>query len=44
MSVQSRHSALIVSIRRSAGALAFGAWIGVRITLAPSERTTASKD
>jgi hypothetical protein len=36
-------SALIVSIKRSAYALAFGARIGVRITLAPPERTTSSK-
>src|SRR5664280_2899103 len=44
MRVQSRHSARIVSITRSACALAFGAWIGVTITRAPSERTTASND
>jgi len=43
MSVQSRHSARIVAMTRSAWALAFGARIGVRITLAPSERTTSSK-
>src|SRR5450756_1736045 len=44
MSVQSRHSALIVSITRSACALAFGARIGVRMTRIPSERSTASND
>src|SRR5665811_1246705 len=44
MRVQSRHSARMVSITRSALALAFGAWIGVTITRAPSERTTASND
>jgi hypothetical protein len=42
MSVQSRHSARIVSITRSAKALAFGAWIGVRMTRIPSEGRTAS--
>jgi hypothetical protein len=44
MRVQSRHSALIVSITRSAWAFALGAWIGVRITRAPSERRTVSND
>ena len=29
--------------QRSAYALAFGAWTGVRITLMPSERKTSSK-
>jgi hypothetical protein len=40
--VQSRHSARIVSITRSACALAFGARKGVRITCIPSERSTVS--
>src|SRR5664280_2991440 len=44
MSVQSRHSILIVSITLSAWALAFGAWIGVRMTRIPSERSTVSND
>ena len=44
MTVQSRHSALIVSITRSAWALAFGARMGVTISRAPSERTTSSND
>jgi hypothetical protein len=44
MSVQSRHSVLIVSITRSACALAFGARKGVRITRIPSEWSTASND
>ena len=42
MTVGSRHSALIVSITPSAWALAFGAWMGVTITRAPSERVTWS--
>ena len=42
MSVQSRHSVLIVSITRSACALALGARKGVRITRIPSERSTVS--
>lgn len=42
MSVQSRHSARIVSITRSACAFAFGAWIGVRMTRIPSDRSTVS--
>ncbi len=39
MSVQSRHSARMVSITRSAYAFAFGARTGVWIAGAPSERT-----
>jgi len=42
MSVQSRHSARIVSITRSACAFALWAWIGVRMTRIPSERSTVS--
>src|SRR5450759_2514427 len=42
MRVQSRHSALIVSITRSAWALAFGARNGARMTCIPSERSTVS--
>src|ERR1035437_2884650 len=44
MSVQSRHSARIVSITRSAWALAFGAWIEVRMTRIPSARSSVSND
>ena len=42
MSDQSRHSARIVSITRSAWAFAFGAWLWVRMTRIPSARSTAS--
>jgi hypothetical protein len=43
MSVQSRHSARTVPTHRSQNALAFGARIGVRTILMPSERNTSSK-
>ena len=43
MSAQSRHSVLIVSITRSAWALAFGARIGVRITPWGSETQIRSR-
>jgi ABC-type sulfate transport system permease component len=42
LSVQSRHSARIVSITRSAWALTFAARTGVRMTRIPSERGTVS--
>ncbi|HMC02817.1 MAG TPA: hypothetical protein VKI23_01715, partial [Cellulomonadaceae bacterium] len=42
MSVQSRHSVLIVSITRSAWAFAFGARTGLRMTRIPSDRSTVS--
>jgi hypothetical protein len=43
-SIQSRHSARTVPTHRSAWAFAFGAWIGVEMTRAPSASKTASKE
>src|SRR5215203_4598959 len=43
MRMRSRRSARSVRTQRSAWAFAFGAWIGVRITLIPSARKISSK-